>query len=117
MTGRADSTEWLAGQVWQAMEAGDLEAYADLLDPGVRWGAPGDPAPPCQSRAQVLAWYQRAATRHPRQGDRDAGVRRPDPGRHEGGRSPQGAGVGSRDRPVAGADRAGRADHRYHRVR
>jgi RimJ/RimL family protein N-acetyltransferase/ketosteroid isomerase-like protein len=56
----------LAGQVRQALEAADLDAYADLLDRGVRWGPPGDPVPPCRSRAQVLAWYQRG---------RDAGTR------------------------------------------
>jgi SnoaL-like domain len=55
---QADVVEWLAGQVRQALEAADLAAYADLLDPAVRWGPPGDPSPPCQSRAQVLAWYQ-----------------------------------------------------------
>jgi hypothetical protein len=59
VTGQADSTEWLAGQVRQAMENDDLDAYAHLLDPGVRWGAGGDPEPGCQSRAQVLAWYRR----------------------------------------------------------
>jgi hypothetical protein len=65
VTGQAD-VEWLAGQVQQALEAADLRAYADLLDPAVRWGPPGDPVPPCQSREQVLAWYQRG---------RDAGTR------------------------------------------
>jgi hypothetical protein len=48
----------LAAQVRSALEAADLEAYADLLDRGVRWGPPGDPVPPCRSRAQVLAWYR-----------------------------------------------------------
>jgi ketosteroid isomerase-like protein len=63
---RVADIEWLAGQVRQALETADLEAYADLLDPGVRWGPPGDPAPACQSRRQVLEWYQRG---------RDAGTR------------------------------------------
>lgn len=49
----------LAGVVKNAMEEGDLTAYADILDPGVRWGSPGDPSPPCQTREQVLAWYGR----------------------------------------------------------
>jgi RimJ/RimL family protein N-acetyltransferase/ketosteroid isomerase-like protein len=49
----------LAAQVRSALEAADLDAYADLLDRGVRWGMPGDPVPPCRSRAQVLAWYRR----------------------------------------------------------
>jgi ketosteroid isomerase-like protein len=50
--------ERLAGLVGQALAAADLDAYADLLHPDVRWGAPGDPSPPCQSRAQVLTWYR-----------------------------------------------------------
>jgi hypothetical protein len=58
--------ERLAELIGQALAAADLNAYADLLHPDVRWGAPGDPDPPCQNRAQVLAWYR---------GGRDAGVR------------------------------------------
>lgn len=50
--------ERLAGLIGLALAAADLDAYADLLHPDVRWGAPGDPAPPCQNRAQVLAWYR-----------------------------------------------------------
>jgi RimJ/RimL family protein N-acetyltransferase/ketosteroid isomerase-like protein len=63
---RADVMDQLAAQVRSALEAADLDAYADLLDRGARWGPPGDPVPPCRSRAQVLAWY--------RQG-RDPGMR------------------------------------------
>jgi hypothetical protein len=59
VTGSAAGVERLAGRVKLALEAADLDAYAELLDPGVRWGPPGDPAPPCQNRAQVLAWYRR----------------------------------------------------------
>jgi RimJ/RimL family protein N-acetyltransferase len=59
VSGPADVMDRLAGQVRQALEAADLDAYAGLLDPGVRWGLPGDPVPPCRSRAQVLAWYRR----------------------------------------------------------
>jgi ketosteroid isomerase-like protein len=50
--------ERLARLIGTALEAADLDAYAELLHPDVRWGAPGDPSPPCQSRAQVLAWYR-----------------------------------------------------------
>lgn len=50
--------EHLAGLIGQALGAADLDAYADLLHPDVHWGAPGDPAPPCQNRGQVLAWYR-----------------------------------------------------------
>ena len=66
MTGQRDATQRLAGRVRQALEAADLTAYADLLDPAVRWGPPGDPSPLCRSRDQVLAWYRRG---------RDAGTR------------------------------------------
>jgi RimJ/RimL family protein N-acetyltransferase len=59
VSGSADVVERLAGQVTLALEAADLDAYAELLDPAVRWGPPGDPVPPCRNRAQVLAWYQR----------------------------------------------------------
>ena len=49
----------IADRVRSALDAADLEQFADLLDPKVTWGAPGDPSPPCQSRAQVLAWYSK----------------------------------------------------------
>ena len=58
MSTDGQQAERLAGLVGQALAGADLEAYADLLHPDVRWGAPGDPSPPCQSRAQVLAWYR-----------------------------------------------------------
>lgn len=41
-----------------ALESTDLDAFADLLDPRVTWGAPGDPSPPCENRSQVLDWYR-----------------------------------------------------------
>jgi RimJ/RimL family protein N-acetyltransferase len=50
----------IAEQVRHALEAADLDAYAGLLDDGVRWGPPGDPVPPCRSRSQVLDWYRRS---------------------------------------------------------
>jgi ketosteroid isomerase-like protein len=56
----------LAERVRQAMAAGDVAQFADLLDPNVTWGAPGARNPTCQSRDQVLNWYQRG---------REAGVR------------------------------------------
>ncbi len=59
MTRHAEVMDQLAAQVRSALEAADLDAYADLLDRGVRWGPPGDPVPPCRSRAQVLDWYRR----------------------------------------------------------
>jgi ketosteroid isomerase-like protein len=54
-----ESVERVARQVRIALDTGDLSAFSNLLDPNVRWGPPGDPSPPCQSREQVLAWYQR----------------------------------------------------------
>ena len=66
MAGQASAVERLARQVTEAVEAADLDALAGLLDPGVRWGPPGDPVPPCRDREQVMAWYRRA---------RDAGAR------------------------------------------
>ncbi len=38
VTGQRDATQRLARRVRQALEAADLAAYADLLDPAVRWG-------------------------------------------------------------------------------
>jgi ketosteroid isomerase-like protein len=61
-----DALQAIAGQVSAALDSADLAAFEDLLDPAVTWGAPGDDAPACQSRKQVLAWYRRG---------RDAGVR------------------------------------------
>jgi ketosteroid isomerase-like protein len=58
MNADGQQAERLAGLVGQALAEADLNAYADLLHPDVRWGAPGDPSPPCQNRAQVLAWYR-----------------------------------------------------------
>jgi RimJ/RimL family protein N-acetyltransferase/ketosteroid isomerase-like protein len=66
MAGQPEATQQLAGRVAAVLEAADLAAFRDLLDPAVRWGAPGDPAPPCQNRDQVLSWWRRA---------RDSGAR------------------------------------------
>lgn len=66
MAEQLDATERIAQQVRVALEATDLAAFADLLDPDVHWGPPGDPSPPCQNRDQVLSWYRRG---------RQAGVR------------------------------------------
>ena len=55
----SDVVERLAAQVAVALASEDPDRFADLLDPLVTWGAPGDPSPPCQNRQQVLAWYLR----------------------------------------------------------
>jgi hypothetical protein len=54
-----DGVQRIADTVRVALESADLDEFADLLDPNVTWGAPGDPSPPCQNRRQVLTWYQR----------------------------------------------------------
>ena len=59
MPSEARDIDYLASQIAAAMASADLSAFRDLLDPAVRWGPPGDPAPPCQSREQVLTWYRR----------------------------------------------------------
>ncbi len=66
MPEQPEATERLAQLVGMALEAADLSAFTDLLDPDVHWGAPGDPSPACQNRDQVLSWYRRG---------RQAGVR------------------------------------------
>lgn len=51
----------LAGRVRSALESGDLDALKDLLDPGVRWGAPEGPGEfDCRNRDQVITWWDRA---------------------------------------------------------
>ncbi len=51
----------LTERVRLALEAGDLDAIRDLLDPGARWGAPeGPPEAGCQNRDQVVAWWASA---------------------------------------------------------
>jgi hypothetical protein len=63
----ADTMEETATLVRRALAAEDVEAFAELLDPAVTWGAPGATTnPTCKSRDQVLTWYRRG---------RDAGVR------------------------------------------
>ena len=66
MAGQPEATPQLARRVAAVLEAADLTAFRDLLDPAVHWGPPGDPAPPCQNREQVLSWWRRA---------RDSGAR------------------------------------------
>jgi len=66
MAGQAEAMQELAGRIAAALEAADLAAYRDLLHPAARWGSPGDPAPPCRSREDVLSWYRQA---------RDSGAR------------------------------------------
>jgi hypothetical protein len=59
MTEQPEAIASLAQQVKVALESADLSVLGRLLDPDVHWGAPGDAAPSCQNRKQVLAWYER----------------------------------------------------------
>jgi hypothetical protein len=56
---QSDEMDGLAQRVRDALEAADLDAYGELLDPKVTWGAPGGAKPACRNRDQVLAWYMR----------------------------------------------------------
>jgi hypothetical protein len=57
----AEESAALAGRVRSALESGDLDAIRDLLDPGVRWGAPEGPGDAdCRNRDQVTAWWASA---------------------------------------------------------
>jgi hypothetical protein len=51
--------EDLAAAVRYALDNSDLDRFAHLLAPDVRWGAPDDPKPPCRSRRDVIRWYRR----------------------------------------------------------
>jgi hypothetical protein len=57
--GADQSMTQLAERVRTALETADLDTFAELLAPDVTWGAPGDVAPPCRNRNQVLDWYQK----------------------------------------------------------
>jgi SnoaL-like domain len=57
----ADVPTTLAGRVRSALESGDLDAIAELLDPAARWGAPEGPSDAdCRNREEVIAWWARA---------------------------------------------------------
>ena len=47
----------IAPRVRAVLEAADVEQFAALLSPDVKWGPPGSSTPPCRNRRQVLAWY------------------------------------------------------------
>lgn len=52
-----DDIARVAAHVRDALEAADLERFADLLHPNVTWGTPGGASPACRNRSQVLRWY------------------------------------------------------------
>lgn len=58
--------EDLAAAVRLALDSSDLDRFAHLLAPDVRWGAPDDPQPPCRSRRDVIRWYERAKNQNRR---------------------------------------------------
>ena len=47
----------IADRVREALQTGDLDEFAALFSPDVRWGPPGSATPPCRNRDQVLEWY------------------------------------------------------------
>jgi hypothetical protein len=49
----------IAKKIEVALNASDLLAFQELLDPGVTWGPPHAKNPGCKNRDQVLTWYQR----------------------------------------------------------
>ena len=53
----------LAGQIQVALESADLDAYCELLDPDVCWGAPDTLEWGCHNRREVLDWYRRGRAR------------------------------------------------------
>lgn len=53
----------LAEEVRVALQAADLDAYFELLDPEVSWGPPNDLTTGCHNRREVLAWYRRGRER------------------------------------------------------
>ncbi len=51
----------LAERVRSALESGDLDAIAGLLDPDAHWGAPEGPhEADCRNRDEVVAWWASA---------------------------------------------------------
>jgi SnoaL-like domain len=63
MSGDPATITALAERVRAALASGDLDAFAGLLDPQVRWGPPDDTTWGCHSRREVLAWYRRGHAR------------------------------------------------------
>ncbi|MGD0054623.1 MAG: nuclear transport factor 2 family protein [Acidimicrobiales bacterium] len=59
---QSDTTQPAANRLKIALEGADVDAFAQLLDPNVRWGPPDAPSPPCRNKEQVLSWYRSAAS-------------------------------------------------------
>ena len=58
--GVALSLDELQPLVRVALEAGDLDAYQQLLAPDVQWGPAEEPEWGCKNRREVLNWYKAA---------------------------------------------------------
>lgn len=56
-----DTVEAVAQRLRAAFESGDLSTLAPLLRADVRWGGEEETPETCHSRADVLAWYGKAA--------------------------------------------------------
>ena len=59
----ATGLDELQRRVRSALEAGDLDAFGQLLAPDVRWGPADEPEWGCKNRAEVISWYQAARDR------------------------------------------------------
>jgi hypothetical protein len=57
VTDDAAQVEEVAREVRLAYELGDIQRIGALLAPNVTWGPPRGPST-CQSKSQVLAWYE-----------------------------------------------------------
>lgn len=60
MFARESDLTSLASKVETVLNAADLSAFSELLDPGVTWGPPGDDLSGCHNRDEVIAWYNGA---------------------------------------------------------
>lgn len=63
MEGESQSIDELAAMVRGALQSADLDAYRELLDPDVTWGAPDDDRWGCHGRREVLDWYRQGRAR------------------------------------------------------
>lgn len=60
MAGQPEEMQEIARRIHLALDTSDLNAFGELLDPEVHWGAPGASNPTCKNRDQVVGWYMRA---------------------------------------------------------
>lgn len=61
-----ETRESFAQRVSSALDRADLDTFRKLLAPDAQWGDPSQVVPTCQSREEILNWYENA---------RESGVR------------------------------------------